>query len=239
MPDFNFAPIGYVESCFRQKFGIPRQSGLAPTATGAIRLEPPYNNPEAFHGLAGCSHIWVLFVFHQKPGSTWKARIKAPRLGGNRTLGVFASRSPNRPNPIGMSAVRLQGLRFLRDRTYLDIAGLDLLHGTPVLDIKPYLPYADRLEHAEYPLAEAQPPSVEVVFEEAAAVFCAGYSAAGMLDLRGLLADVLGQNPKPQYQSAATGKIYATVILDLEVRWSLVRTDAGEQVKVASVAKVR
>ena len=136
---FQFAPIGVIHSCFGEKFGIPRQPGLVPAARATLELLPPYNQPAAVRELAGFSHLWLIFVFHGIPWGQWQPTVRPPRLGGNRRLGVFASRSPFRPNPIGLSAVRL----LRREGCVLHVADVDMLDDTPLLDIKPYVPEFD------------------------------------------------------------------------------------------------
>ena len=136
--------IATIHTDFPEKFGIPRQSGLVGQLKGQIILEPAYRNREAFRGLAEYSHIWVLWEFSQAKREKWSPTVKPPRLGGNKRMGVFATRSPFRPNPIGLSALKLDSIEY--HKTYgpvLHVSGVDMLDGTPVYDIKPYLPYAD------------------------------------------------------------------------------------------------
>ena len=149
MTTFSYTPIGIVRSCFTEKFGVPRQSGLVSDATGCVEMLPPFDEADVFRGLEGFSHIWLFWHFHAiRADAAWQTTVRPPRLGGNRRIGVFASRSPYRPNPIGLSAVRLE--RISRDcgRLRLHLRGLDLIDGTPILDIKPYLPYTDAIETA-------------------------------------------------------------------------------------------
>ena len=145
---YSFDPIGIVHSPFKEKFGIPRQPGLVPEAKARLEVLPPYDRSEAFCGLEDFSHIWVTFVFHEAICTRWQPTVRPPRLGGNRRIGVFSSRSPFRPNPIGMSVVALEGISNIEGKIELQLAGVDLLDGTPVLDIKPYIPYADSLPDA-------------------------------------------------------------------------------------------
>ena len=145
---FSFEPVGVIHSCFKEKFGIPRQPGLAPDARAVLELLPPYNRAEAVRGLEGFSHVWLSFIFHACLGEPWKPTVRPPRLGGNRRLGVFATRSTHRPNPIGLSAVELEKIEAAPGRVLLHLKGVDLLDGTPVLDIKPYLPYSDNIPGA-------------------------------------------------------------------------------------------
>ena len=137
-------PIAHIKSDFSEKFGIPRQSGLVEELTAEVVFEPEYRVPEALRGLEGFSHLWLIWEFSQARREGWSPTVRPPRLGGNRRLGVFATRSPFRPNPLGLSCVRLREIR--RDRALgpvLIVAGADLLDGTPIYDVKPYLPYAD------------------------------------------------------------------------------------------------
>ena len=136
--------IARVHSDFPQKFGIPRQAGLVPELKAQVVFEPPYRNPEALRGLEGFSHIWLLWNFSGNPRGTWSPTVRPPRLGGNRRMGVFATRSPFRPNPIGLSCVRLEAIELEGPQgPTLLVSGADLMDGTPIFDIKPYTPYAD------------------------------------------------------------------------------------------------
>ena len=150
---WEFEPVAVVHSCFAEKFAIPRQPLLAPAATATLELLPPYDQPEALEGLEGVSHLWLLFVFHAAGHGSKHLRVRPPRLGGNQRIGVFASRATHRPNPIGQSVVRLEGIVDGR----LLLSGVDLLDGTPILDIKPYVPYADAIGDAHNSLAQAPP----------------------------------------------------------------------------------
>lgn len=143
------SPIGYIRSCFMEKFAIPRQPLLAPAARGTLELLPPFDQVEALEGLEQVSHVWLLFLFHQALEDKPRLKVRPPRLGGNRSLGVFATRATHRPNGIGQSVVRLEGFEAGR----LWLSGIDLLDGTPVLDIKPYVPYADAVADARNGIA--------------------------------------------------------------------------------------
>lgn len=152
---YPFRPIGLVRSCYTGKFGIPRQPGLVTAAEARLELFAEFAREEAFAGLEGFSHLWLLFVFHDAIDEGWRPTVRPPRLGGRRKVGVFASRAPHRPNPIGLSAVEFRGFVRGFDREgggqgglALRLGGVDLLDGTPVLDIKPYVPYADCLPQA-------------------------------------------------------------------------------------------
>lgn len=149
-------PIGVLRSCFGQKFGIPRQAGLVPAAEAVLELDPTRVTPDAVRGLDAFSHVWIVFVFHAAEGV--KMVVRPPRLGGGRKVGVLATRAPHRPNNIGLSAVRLLGVEGLSVR----LGGGDFLDGTPVLDVKPYLPYADALPDATAGWAGGALPRVPV-----------------------------------------------------------------------------
>lgn len=218
---YQFTPIGLIRSGFREKFGIPRQAGLAPAARATLELLPPYSQPEAVRGLESFSHLWLIFVFHGIPMGRWRPTVRPPRLGGDRRLGVFATRSTFRPNPLGLSAVRLERIATRQGRVVLHLHGVDLLDGTPVLDIKPYLPYADCLPEATGGFAaEAPALLVTVEFSPAAAAFCANWPHG---DLRELLVQLLRQDPRPAYQERAcrAPRRYGMRLYDCDVRWEM------------------
>ena len=215
-----FAPIGVIHSCFREKFGIPRQPGLVSEARATLELLSPYNSPEAVRGLEGFSHLWLIFVFHGIPAVHWQPMVRPPRLGGNQRLGVFATRSPFRPNPIGLSAVRLERIEIDQGRVVLHLAGVDLLDGTPVLDIKPYVPYADRIPDATGGFApEAPEAAITVEFSSSTAAFCAAWPEG---DLRALITQILRQDPRPAYErEKAVSRCYGMKLYDFDLRWEM------------------
>ncbi len=224
--DFNFPAIGIVHSCFKEKFGIPRQPGLAPLAEAEIEMLPPYDDIYAFDGLTqpfdgqqGTSHLWIQFVFHANKREDWNAKVKPPRLGGNKTLGVFATRSPTRPAPIGLSVVRLRGVVEREGKVFVQISGVDLLEGTPVLDIKPYVPYVDCVLEAENAFAPASPAAIAVNIPAGLMANCIAYWNKTGTDLAGLITQVLQQDPRPQYQQPDPERVYGMKLLDLDVRW--------------------
>lgn len=164
MEHWSFQPIGFIESCFPTRFGTPRQAGLAPDAWGVLRLRPELNLGDGLDGLEAFSHAWLVFVFHRNENRRPMTKVAPPRLGGEK-MGVFATRSPHRPNPIGLSAVRIE--RIEGNTVYF--SGVDLLDGTPVLDLKPYVPFADALPDARAEWApSAPPPSLDVHFDQEA-----------------------------------------------------------------------
>ncbi len=191
--------VARVESPFRTKFGIPRQSGLAEKTISKIVFEPEYAVAEAFVGLDGFSHIWVIWGFSEAPRDRWSPTVRPPRLGGNKRLGVFATRSTVRPNPLALSCARLLGVDHEGGGVSLTVSGLDCLDGTPVYDIKPYVPYADSLPDALGGFADGAPERKPVVYD------CPTDAA----DERTLaaLTEVLSYDPRPAYH--ADGRSYA------------------------------
>jgi tRNA (adenine37-N6)-methyltransferase len=215
-----FAPIGIIHSCFKEKFGIPRQAGLVPEASAIVEILPPYNREEAFKELSSFSHIWVIFLFHAINRDGWATTVRPPRLGGNRRIGVFASRSGFRPNPIGLSAVKLEKISYEAGQLLLHIGGGDFLDGTPVLDIKPYVPYADSKPGAIGGFAASAPSRcLEVVFSEAAAATCRRLSSS-LPQLKALITGMLQSDPRPAYyHEKPVKKRFGTRIYDLDIKW--------------------
>tara|TARA_Y100000748_G_scaffold303382_1_gene308297 strand:+ start:9591 stop:10283 length:693 start_codon:yes stop_codon:yes gene_type:complete len=212
---WQFEPVGIIHSCFAEKFAIPRQPLLAPAATATLELLPPYDQPEALEGLEGVSHLWLLFVFHAAGHGSKHLRVRPPRLGGNQRIGVFASRATHRPNPIGQSVVRLDGIVDGR----LQLSGVDLLDGTPVLDIKPYVPYADAVEGAVNPVAPAPPAPIAVHWQPEALLQAEAEQQRLQQPLVTLVEQCLAQDPKPAYQQPDASREYGVRFWDVNVRW--------------------
>ena len=205
-------PVARIRSDFPEKFGIPRQSGLVRTLTARVVFEPEFRDPAALRGIEGFSHLWLIWEFSQSAGRGWSPTVRPPRLGGNQRLGVFATRAPFRPNPLGLSCVELLGLE--RDRELgmvLVVAGADLMDGTPIYDIKPYVPYADCHPEALGGFA-AQPkgPSLEVE--------PGPWLEQVPREKREALVGVLAQDPRPQYQNDPQ-RVYGMGFGGLEVRF--------------------
>jgi tRNA-Thr(GGU) m(6)t(6)A37 methyltransferase TsaA len=236
--DFTFPAIGIIHSCFKEKFGIPRQPGLAPLATAELELLPPYNDRAALDGLEGCSHLWVQFVFHANSRSEWKPKVKPPRLGGNKSLGVFATRSPMRPAPIGLSVVKLDGIVERDGKLLLQLSGIDLLDGTPVLDIKPYVPYVDLVPAAINSFADAAPQLIPVEFSAKTTAFCDEYRQKTQIDLAGLIRQILQQDPRPQYQQPEPERIYGMKLLEFDVRWQYPQRQAEHHILVCGIDSI-
>lgn len=217
---FSFQPIGVIRSPYKEKFAVPRQPGLVAEGTGELHLLPPYNQAEAVRGLTDFSHIWLVFVFHQTLAGGWRPTVRPPRLGGNSRLGVFATRSPFRPNPIGMSLVALEGVTLRGAEVILRLGSLDLVDGTPVVDIKPYLPYAESLPDARSGFAQEAPAdTLQVIFSSQAELQLRAQRHAWPR-LRAFICDVLAQDPRPAYhRRAMPARDYAAALLDFNVRW--------------------
>ena len=188
-------PIAHIRSDFATKFGIPRQSGVVGSLQAEIIFEPEFRSRDAVRGLEAFSHIWLIWEFSENVRADWSPTVRPPRLGGNVRMGVFATRSPFRPNPIGLSCVRLEDITFSDARgPVLHVAGADLMDGTPIYDIKPYLPYADAHPEALGGFAPSPKETIEVK------------SPPELLQKlpegqREALLGVLAQDPRPQYQN--------------------------------------
>ena len=219
-------PIAHIRSDFSEKFGIPRQSGLVEELTAAVVFEPPYRVPDALRGVEGFSHLWLIWEFSQARREGWSPTVRPPRLGGNKRLGVFATRSPFRPNPLGLSCVRLLEIRQDRGQgPVLVVAGADLLDGTPIYDIKPYLPYADCKPEAVGGFA-SQPKGTDLEVD----------CPDRLLDCvpegkRAALLAVLAQDPRPQYQDDPD-RVYGMAFAGLEVKFRV----AGERLTVTEIS---
>lgn len=205
--------IGHICSDFPTKFGIPRQSGLVEELEAAIVFEPEFRNPDALRGLEGFSHLWLIWEFSQARRQEWSPTVRPPRLGGNKRMGVFATRSPFRPNPIGLSCVKLKRVELSGpEGPRIWVTGADLLDGTPILDIKPYLPYADCQPQAVGGFA-AVPKEPTLAVE-----FCPGLLERVPAEKREALTGVLAQDPRPQYQKDPE-RVYALEFADMEVKF--------------------
>lgn len=213
--------IGRVHSCFKQKFATPRQPGLAASATAEIELVNSFNDASTIRELQSFSHIWVIFVFH-KSADTWSHTVRPPRLGGNQRVGVFASRSNFRPNPIGMSAVSYHGYRKHNGSIYLKLSGVDLIDQTPVLDIKPYLPYSDCIPTALAGYANDPPQEVLAVRFLPSVQSVLARVKEKHVDLKQLIIEVLQLDPRPAYKKDQDDpKCYAMTLYDYNIRWRI------------------
>ena len=209
--------IAHIHTGFHEKFGIPRQSGIVETP-GYIVFEPPYNNPDAVRGLEEFSHIWLIWQFSQAVRDDWSPTVRPPRLGGNTRVGVFASRSPFRPNPIGLSLVKLESIEYDHSLgLVLHVTGADILDGTPIYDIKPYLPYSEAKPDAEGGFAHrVMDDSMQVVLTEDADLEPAKeIPEEDLYTIKKLLA----QDPRPRYQDDPE-RVYGMSYGDWEVKFT-------------------
>ena len=223
----NLTVIGTIDSPYKEKFAIPRQPGIVTAAQGQLRLTGVANNLDLVRGLEQFSHIWLLFVFHGTQAQGWKPLVRPPRLGGNKKLGVLATRSTFRPNPIGMSVVKIDRIEHQltdnkQSQVVLHISELDLLDGTPIVDIKPYVPYADIIENAHGGYAQEQPDNnIDVAFSDSAKIALQSYNEQ-YPKLKSLIEQVLTQDPRPAYkQKNVDDKIYGMTLYDLNIQWQM------------------
>lgn len=226
--EFSMKTIARIHSDFAGKFGVPRQSGLVESLEALVVFEPAYRDPAALRGLEGFSHVWLIWVFDQAVREGWSPTVRPPRLGGNARLGAFATRSPFRPNPLALSAVTLAGIEKTAEfGTVLRVRGADLMDGTPILDIKPYLPYADCRPEALGGFASAAPDG------ETLAVECPPELWEKVPpDRREALRSVLALDPRPRYQDDP-GRAYGFGFAGLEVRFSV----EGEVLRVLEIER--
>lgn len=223
---FIVTPIGYIRSPYKEKFAVPRQPGLAPTCRGFIHFYPPYDNSQAFAGLECFSHIWVQFYFHECMQHDFTTMVRPPRLGGNRKMGVFATRSPFRPNKLGLSAVTLIAVHNDNGHTHLEVSGFDLVDGTPIVDIKPYIPFADAVPAATGGFAQDEPERIDVVFSQNA---LADLSACPSPEtLKQCISEILAQDPRPAYHEGKydSMRIYGVKLFNYNVTWKMLHHGA-------------
>ncbi len=219
-------PIAHIRSDFATKFGIPRQAGIADALEARIIFEPEYRVAEALRGLEDFSHIWLIWQFSEAVRQDWSPTVRPPRLGGNVRMGVFATRSPFRPNALGLSCVRLLAVEEFEDKGLtLRVAGADLMDGTPIFDIKPYIPYADAHPEASGGFAPDAGATLRVEIPAELIKFFPE-------EKREALRQVLANDPRPRYQKDA-GRVYAMEFAGFEVKFSV----DGETLQVKEIKK--
>lgn len=207
--------IARVQNDFSSKFGIPRQSGLAPSALSRVVFEPEYRNADALRGMEDFSHLWLIWEFSEAKREEWSPTVRPPRLGGNTRMGVFATRSPFRPNPIGLSCVKLVEMQpHTEDGPVLIVSGADLMNGTPIFDIKPYLPYADSHPEAKGGFAAGE-------WERLLTVDCPPELLHRVPEAqRQAVLEVLSQDPRPSYQNDPD-RVYGMAYGGMDIRFSV------------------
>jgi tRNA-Thr(GGU) m(6)t(6)A37 methyltransferase TsaA len=224
-------PIGKVRSCFGSKFATPRQPGLCPSAWGELVFTEAFRDPSAVRGLEGFSHVWLIFGFHETVNQGWQPTVRPPRLGGNKRVGVFATRSTFRPNGLGLSLVKLTGFELRpSEGPVLLLGGLDLIDGTPIYDVKPYLPYAESVPEAESGFAPSAPELLQVVVTQEAAV------AFKKLPVRAqnVIRECLAQDPRPAVQGSDEERLFGAVLCNHDVQFQIV----GTECRIVGIRKV-
>ena len=211
--EYTIKAIARIRSDFPTKFGIPRQAGIVEELEARIVFEPEYRNPDALRGLEGFSHIWLIWQFSEAVREDWSPTVRPPRLGGNTRMGVFATRSPFRPNALGLSCVRLLGIEDTEEGKTLRVAGADLMDGTPIFDIKPYIPYADCKPEAESGFAPD--PGVQLTVE-----FLPEAERHIPPEKREALRGVLANDPRPRYKQDGE-RVYALEFAGREVKFQV------------------
>jgi len=216
---YSIEPIGIIRSPYKEKFAVPRQPGVVPSACSEIILQGSANTIEAVRGIEQFSHLWLLFLFDQNLEAGWRPTVRPPRLGGNERIGVFASRATFRPNGIGMSAVELKGIRQKGSDIIIELGGVDLVDGTPIIDIKPYVPYSDSLPQALGGFAADEPETLPVVFTDTALEQLKMDDNAYQ---QTVISEVLAQDPRPAYKkNKIDTKEYAVHLFNFNVKFTV------------------
>lgn len=229
MNESTIEPVAYIHTDFRDKFGIPRQSGLVEELTARVVFVPKFRNPDALRGIEGFSHLWLLFGFSKALRNTWSPTVRPPRLGGNKRIGVFASRSPFRPNGIGLSSVRLLRVETTEDEgNVLIVSGADLLDMTPIYDIKPYIPYADMHLEASGGYTD------EIPRERLSVEFPENLQCIIPEQKRKALIGCIAEDPRPSYQEDSE-RVYGMRFAEFDIRFT-VKGKVAEVVDVQTIS---
>ncbi|OOF30322.1 tRNA (N6-threonylcarbamoyladenosine(37)-N6)-methyltransferase TrmO [Salinivibrio proteolyticus] len=227
---FSISPVGTLISPFKEKFAVPRQPGLAPSALAYIELLGEANQLDAVRGIEQFSHLWLLFLFDRNLDKGWSPTVRPPRLGGNERVGVFASRATFRPNGIGMSAVELVRVESTPGQVRLVVRGCDLVNRTPIIDIKPYIPYSDCLDTAQGGFAQQKPDLMPVHFSNPALATLSQHPEGTYQ--RQVIEEVLAQDPRPAYKKGKPdAKHYAVHLFDFNVRFMV----SDDQIHVETI----
>jgi tRNA-Thr(GGU) m(6)t(6)A37 methyltransferase TsaA len=234
MMEFELHPIGVMHSCFKERFGTPSQARLVPSARGWIEFYPPYDREEAFVGLDGFSHVWVLFLFHQSIDNELSLTVQPPYQNGAR-FGLWSTRAPNRPSQIGQSLVELERIEKEKGKVKLHLKGIDIIEGTPIIDIKPYLPYVDAVPDARGGFVHKAPqPRLEVSFT-AQAEEQLGAIENDYVELRQLIVEVLQLDPRRRDQrNGSEKKCFTLRLYDLSIRFEVSADDSVSVLEVVS-----
>ncbi|MDO4430833.1 MAG: tRNA (N6-threonylcarbamoyladenosine(37)-N6)-methyltransferase TrmO [Lonepinella koalarum] len=236
MSDLTLTPIAVIHTAYKEKFSVPRQPNLVQDGTGIVELLPPYNSPEAVRGLEQFSHLWLIFLFDQIPSGKWQPTVRPPRLGGNQRIGVFASRSTHRPNPLGLSKVELRKIDCSQGKVLLHLGSVDLVDGTPIVDIKPYIAFADSEPHALCGFAQEKPlPLLEVKFSPTAQRMLQKLEEKQPY-LPRFISEVLQQDPRPAYQQGQISeRIYGVHLSEFNVTFQMKERGRVEVIDIVPV----
>ncbi|NBI42623.1 tRNA (N6-threonylcarbamoyladenosine(37)-N6)-methyltransferase TrmO [[Haemophilus] felis] len=214
------SPIGVISSPYKEKFSVPRQANLVQDGTAILELLPPYNQADAVRGLDQFSHLWLIFQFDKIPTGKWSPTVRPPRLGGNERIGVFASRATHRPNPLGLSKVALRNVECDKGRVRLHLGSVDLVDGTPIFDIKPYIAYADSEPHAISGFAQEKPlASLQVEFSPLALQQLENIERI-YPHFQRFVREIIAQDPRPAYQKQQE-RLYGMHLYDYNIRWKI------------------
>lgn len=232
LTEFTYSAIAKLRGPYKQKFAIPRQPNLVPEAVGEVVFVKDFADANGLRALDQFSHLWLLWHFHETSAQGWSPLVQPPRLGGKEKVGVFASRSPFRPNPIGLSVVRNLGSTEVDGKLVLRVGGIDLVDETPILDIKPYVAYADAIVDAQSGFASQQPGSQRpITFSDTAAQALTTY-AADYPQLQGFIVSVLQQDPRPAWRVRENDdKQYGMALYDFNIKWQF----SGDRIEVTAI----
>lgn len=229
MNDLTLSPIARIHSPYREKFSVPRQANLVADGKGILELLPPYNQPEAVRGLDDFSHLWLIFGFDRVPQGKWSPTVRPPRLGGNQRVGVFASRATHRPNPLGLSTVALERIECAHGKVLLHLGAVDLVDGTPIYDIKPYLAYADSLPFAQSGFAQNKPEATLKVQFSAQAMQQLAKIEKTEAHFGRFVTEVLAQDPRPAYQKDKPNqREYGIWLGKWNIKWKMLADNLAE-----------
>lgn len=236
MNSFSISPIGTIASCYKEKFGIPRQPNLVTASTTELHLNDSFTE-ESVRGLTDFSHVWISFIFHRTAQQGWKQLVRPPRLGGNAKIGVFATRSSFRPNATGLSVVALLSVEVISSKVILHLGASDLLDGTPVFDIKPYLPYVDALPSAKGGFANNTPDiKMDIIFSKEALSQCAQAEKRLKTNIYLLIKEILQLDPRPSYQQGeVSNRIYAMKLHDFDLSWQYCENNKIKVLKASPI----
>ena len=224
--------VGVVHSPFKEKFAVPRQAKLVADLISEIEMFPPYDDLNCFRGIENFSHLWLIFDFNLIEDHSFRPMVRPPRLGGKRRIGVFATRSPFRPNNIGLSSVANRGVIRRNNKTLLCVAGADLVDGTPIIDIKPYIRFTDAVECADSSYAQEEPGSATVEFSPEALAFVNSLDPEKYPHFEEIVREIVSYDPRPAYKNKTDIHEYGFSFYDFNIRF---RSDNPEHITVTQI----